>query len=282
MRPTWLFEADVFGQTAEALKAEVRRQGIWCHVTRQALLAQGIGDTFRSHRIGAEDCVVAFGCFPFVRFVLENRRWVSGGWCNPENLACSAYYPHFGSFLLNRRHLITTGVEAVRDRDAILAGIGRHGRVFIRPDGCQKTFTGRVIGSEEFETALAPACYDPATRVVIAEPRTIAREWRLIIAEGTVITASQYLVGREIVVEPGCPAAVLDYAANMLAAVPWRPDEIFMADVCESEGELYLLELNPFSSSAVYPCDYQVVVSVASELAVRAWRQRTSLEVVTR
>ena len=39
MRPTWLFEADVFGRTAEPLKAEIRRQGMVWHVTRQDLLS---------------------------------------------------------------------------------------------------------------------------------------------------------------------------------------------------------------------------------------------------
>jgi hypothetical protein len=276
MRPTWLFEADVFGRTAEPLKVEVRRQGMWCHVTRQDLLARGHGDTFGSHRLRAGDCVIACGCFPFVRFVLDHRRWIPGGWCDPGALACSAYYPHFGPFLLNRRHRITTGVEAVRDRDALLAAVGREARVFIRPDGCQKTFTGRVVRAEEFESALAPARYDPATRVVVAEPRSIAREWRLIVAEGAVVGAGQYLAGGEIRLEPGCPAAVLDFAAGMLAAVPWRPDEIFMADVCESGGELYLLELNGFSSSAVYPCDYRAVVAAASRLAIRRWERQVA------
>jgi hypothetical protein len=47
-----------------------------------------------------------------------------------------------------------------------------------------------------------------------------------------------------------------------------------MLDVCESEGGLYLLELNGFSSSAVYPCDHAAVVSAASDLAARRWRRR--------
>ncbi len=114
--------------------------------------------------------------------------------------------------------------------------------------------------------------------MVVAEPRPIAHEWRLIVAEGAVVAASQYLVGGKIVLEPGCPRVVLEFAAGMLAAVPWRPDEIFMADVCESGGELFLLELNGFNSSAVYPCDYRAVVSVASELAARRW-QRWSAQV---
>jgi hypothetical protein len=269
MRPTWLFEADVFGQTAEPLKAEVRRQGMWCHVSRQGLLSRSHEDIYSGHRIGSMDCVIACGCFPFVQCVRTNRHWVPGVWCNPETLACSVYYQHYRPYLLNQRHIITTAIEAVRNQDAISATVGCDGEVFIRPDGCQKIFTGRVVASDEFRSALGPALYDPTTRVVIAAPRPIAREWRLIIAEGAVIAAGQYLVGGEIVLVPGCPKEVWEYATTMLAAVPWRPDEIFMADVCESGGGLYLLELNGFSSSAVYPCDYCAVVEVASRLATR-------------
>jgi len=269
MRPSWLFEADVFGQTAEPLKAEIRRQGMACHVTRQALLARGIGEPF-----AAGDCVIACGCYPFVRFVLDHRDWLPGAWCEPERLACLAYYPHFLPYLLNQRHRITTGVEAIRDRDAIFAALGRDGRVFVRPDGCQKTFTGRVVTEDEFASALAPARYDPETRVVIAEARPIRREWRLIVAEGAVVAAGQYFAGGRLDVQPGCPSDVIDFAAAMLAAVAWRPDEIFMADVCESGDGLHLLELNGFSCSAVYPCDYRAVVSAASDLAARRWRNK--------
>src|SRR5436305_1417862 len=116
MRPTWLFEADVFGQTADPLKAEVRRQGMACHVTRQ----------------------------------------------------------------------------------------------------------------------------DPPTRVVVAEPRPVGREWRLVIADGVVVGAGQYMADGDIETDPGCPAAVRAFADAALAAVAWRPDEVFMFDVCESDGELYL------------------------------------------
>jgi hypothetical protein len=273
MRPTWLFEADVFGETAEPLKAEVRRQGMWCHVTREDLLARGHGDSFGGRRLDPEACVIACGCFPFVEYVRANRRWVPGGWCNPDNLACSAYYPHFRLYLLNREHLITTGVEATRDRDTILARLARDGRVFVRPDGCQKLFTGRVVSADEFAAAIAPARYNPETRVVIAGPRSIVREWRLIVAGGGVVASSQYFADGAIDIEPGCPAAVRAFVADVLAAVPWRPDDIFMADVCESDGELYLLELNGFSCSAVYPCDYAAVVAAASDLAAGTWER---------
>jgi hypothetical protein len=273
MLPTWLFEADVFGETAEPLKAEIRRRGMACHVTRQDLLAKG-QDLFHGRRLEDDACVIAWGCYPFVRFVQSTRRWVPGGWCTAENLACSSYYTHFREYLLNQTHVITTGVEAIRCRGDIFATVGQDGRVFVRPDGCQKLFTGRVLGEDEFEAALAPARYDPQTLVVVAAPRRISREWRLVVAESSVIVASQYLVKGLLEVAAGCPPAVCDFVERMLREVPWRPDPIFMLDVCEAEGELYLLELNGFSCSALYECDYGAVVQVASDLAVQAWQTR--------
>jgi hypothetical protein len=274
MYPVWLFEADVFGETAEPLKAEIRRQGLPCYTTRQDLLAKGCGDSFGGRRLAADECVISCGCFPFVHFIQLNRSWVPGGWCTPENLACSTYYNHFRPFLLNQRHLIVSGTEAIKDRDSILGQFGRDEQVFIRPDGCQKLFTGRVVTRDDFATALARARYDPTTLVVVAEPRPIALEWRLIIARGMVIAGSQYLRHGVIDVVPDCPAIVRAFADGMLNHVSWRPDEVFMMDICESDGELRLLEINGFSCSAVYPCEYEKLVATVSRLAAEAWERR--------
>jgi hypothetical protein len=55
----------------------------------------------------------------------------------------------------------------------------------------------------------------------------------------------------------------------MLAEVRWRPDLIFMMDICESDGGLWLVELNGFSCSWLYACDLEAVVAAAGELAIR-------------
>jgi hypothetical protein len=53
----------------------------------------------------------------------------------------------------------------------------------------------------------------------------------------------------------------------MLSEVRWRPDPIFMMDIAESEGQLWLVELNGFSCSWLYACDLQAVVATAGGLA---------------
>ena len=275
MRPTWLIEADVFGEESEPLKAEVRRRGMSCHVVRHPSISGTRRETtVGGQRLADDDCVVFYGSSPLMRHIQLHRSWVPGGWCHAANLACSTYSAHFGPHLLNRRYLLMPGVEAIHLSDWVFSVLARDGAVFVRPDGVGKLFAGRTTTREGFADALAPARYDPETLVVIAEPRSIAREWRLVVGGDEVVAASQYAVRGVRAFAPGCPAAVRGFAEGVLRDVRWRPDALFMMDVCESGGQYYVLELNSFSCSGLYRCDLAAVVATASDLATRAWDAR--------
>ena len=101
----------------------------------------------------------------------------------------------------------------------------------------------RCVDRESFAAALAPAGFDPATLVVVAGVKPIEREWRLVVTGDEVIAASQYSVAGTRSVAPGCPDKVRKFVAGMLADVTWRPDPIFLMDVCVSGGQLRLVEL---------------------------------------
>lgn len=79
-------------------------------------------------------------------------------------------------------------------------------------------FTGRCIDKDDFAQALSPATFDADCQVVIAAPREIGREWRVVVAGDEVVAASQYA------------------DEGTLREVRWRPDPIFRLDVCESAG----------------------------------------------
>jgi hypothetical protein len=207
-----------------------------------------------------------------MRHIQLKCAWVPGGWCSAERLDCSAYYPHFARHLLNQRHVILRGGEALARRDALFEEFSADAELFVRPAGMQKLFAGRRVSREDFASALAPARYDPATMVVIAPPKPIAREWRLVVADDEVTAASHYQAYGVIRVVPDCPTAVRVFAGGVLADVRWRPDTMFMMDVCESEGSLYVLELNSFSCSALYACDAATVVAAAARAAAREWQ----------
>jgi hypothetical protein len=271
--PTWLIEAGVYGAEADPLLAEIHRQGMAAEVVPfQALLKERnlVAD---GRPLADGDCVVGYGTFPFARQVQLHRRWVPGAWCDPAHLDCSCYFAHFGRFLLNQHYAILPGVEAVRQWDWLYEVFGRDDEVFARPAGCNKVFTGRCVYKDDFASALGPTRYDPATLVVVAAPREIGREWRLVVAGDDVIAASQYAVEGSKCVEPGCPDEVRAFTGAMLTEVRWRPDPIFMVDVASSDGRLWLVELNGFSCSWLYACDLAAVVEVASGLARQEWER---------
>ena len=266
-RSVWLIESGVYGPEIEPLAAEVRRQGMDCRFVTYREIVKG------PPPLPPGACAIVYGTYPTVRHAMLRCGWTPGGWCSPENLDCTAYYPHFAGFLLNRRHEILTGIEAVRDKDRLFRTFGRDGEVFARPTSVHKLFVGRVIAEPDFETALAPTRYDPETRIVTAEPQKLGREWRLVVAVDILVAGSQYAEAGTRAVTAGCPADVLAFARAMLAAVRWRPDELFMLDVCEADGELRLVELNSFSCSWLYACDFAPVVELASKLALSRWER---------
>lgn len=161
------------------------------------------------------------------------------------------------------------GVEAIRQRDWLFSTFGRNEEVFARPTSCHKLLVGRRVGREAFADALAPTRYDPASLVVIAPPKPITREWRVVVAADQVVAGSQYAMQGERAIAPEFPVEVKEFAEAMLSEIRWRPDPIFMLDLCESEGRLWLVELNSFSGSWLYRCDLSAVVRAASELAAR-------------
>src|SRR5262249_40857848 len=113
--------------------------------------------------------------------------------------------------------------------------------------------------------------FDPATLIVVARAKKLTREWRLIVANGKVITGSQYRDADEHQETPGYPEEVLAFATTVLNSVSWRPAPMFIMDICDSEDGLRLLELNSFGCSGHYLADLRIIVEIASDLASSAW-----------
>jgi hypothetical protein len=274
MQPVWLIEAGVYGDEALPLLTEIRRQGMAVAVVPPSQVKQGAAPVLDGKSLTPDNCVLGYGTFPFARQIQLHQPWVPGAWCNPENLDCMAYFAYFGKFLLNQHYAAMPGVEAIRQRDWLYSIFGMEDEVFVRPTGCHKLFTGRRISRESFADALAPTRYDRVTQVVIASPKLISWEWRLVAVGDRIIAGSQYARDGERAISPTCPAEVRAFAETMLTEVRWRPDPIFMLDVCEAEGRMRLVELNGFSCSWLYRCDLSSVVTEARALAAQEWAKR--------
>jgi hypothetical protein len=264
MLPTWLIEAGVHGAEIDPLLAEIRRQGMVGELLPHAALKKGSTPVVAGTSLGPGACVIGCGTFPFARQIQLHHRWAPGAWCTQENLDCAAYFAYFGKFLLNQHYAILTGVEAIRQADWVFSILGDEDEVFVRPTGCQKLFVGRRVSRDDFRNALSPARYDPLTQVVMAATMEIDREWRLVVIGDRIIAGSQYAQDGQRSVAPGVPADVEAFAKDMLAQVRWRPDPVFMLDICESGGQLWLVELNGFSCFWIYDADLPAVVEEVS------------------
>jgi hypothetical protein len=274
MNPTWLIERGVYGEYAGAFKAEVERQGMNCFEVDYRPGKQPPGDIAGCWNVAEDACVVVWGTLPLVRQVQLHHAWTPGGWCNIENLDCGTYSNYFGQFLLNGFHARLPGAEAIQSQEQLFAQYGANDEIFVRPSGVNKLFPGKVVYKDNFPEAVAASRYDPAMQVVAAPPKEIGREWRLVIAGDEIVAASQYRDYGAISVMPDCPTHVSEYASDVLRRVTWRPDSLFVMDVCESDERLYVLELGSFSCSGFYECDVEAVVRKASEVAEKEWCQR--------
>jgi hypothetical protein len=272
MIPVWLIEADVFGESFGPLKSAIRHHGMAWDIVQPRPFLNGVVPQVGGHRLTAKDCVVFSGTYPLMRHIQLHYRWIPGGWCTAEHFDCACYYPHFRQQMLNRDHAVLGIDEALTHVEDVFARFARDGQLFVRPCGVQKTFTGRCMDREQFVSALESARYAKGA-ILVARPRAITDEWRLVVTGTRVVAGSRYRFGGQIDVSPGCPREVVSYVEALLADTPWRPDPIFMMDVCQAEDTLSLLELNSFSCSGLYQCDPAAVVEAVKSLAVAEWQR---------
>ena len=264
---TWLIESNVYGDEITPLVAEIKRQGLPIAVIPYRSLTKGSVPLVDGQPVAADACVIGYGTFPFARQIQLHHTWRPGAWCNPQTLDCATYFAYFGQYLLNQNYIIMPGVEAIRQADWLFSTLAENEELFVRPTSCHKLFVGRRVSRDDFSRILAPTRYDPATVIVIARPRDIGREWRLIVIGDQIISGSQYAENCLRCIKSELPDNVTAFASEMLQKISWRPDPIFMLDICESEGGLHLVELNSFSASWLYACDFAAVVKSASLLA---------------
>jgi hypothetical protein len=270
--PIWLIQADVFGRSFEPVKTAIRQQGFVWEVVHPGPFLKGLVPVVGGHRLTDEDCVIFSGTVPLMRHIQLHYPWIPGGWCSAGQFDCTSYYPSFSRYLLNTAHAVLTVEEGLARVGEVFAQYGRGGKVFVRPCGVQKTFTGRCADRAGFVLALESARYAKEP-VLVASPREIRQEWRVVVARGRFVAASRYRSEERLSVAPGCPQEVRAYVDALLAEVPYRPDPIFMLDVCLSDNELFLLELNSFSCSGLYQCDPTAVVKVVKDLALEEWQR---------
>jgi len=262
MRAHWLIETGVFADTAARVTAALEARGQpW---TRYE---DGMPDVGLPP---AGACVLFWGSLGAAYQARVAARWTPGAIGAIERFTCSAYYARFAPLLANADAVFTTAEGLARDAGAVLAALGHAERVFVRPDSPQKPFSGRTLaaGAITLEALDHGFYYDDASLpVVVSRHRSIGREWRTVVADGAVVAGCEYGSERRGRAAD-LPDGVREVAARV-ATADWQPAPIYVVDVAEVDGELRVMELNPFSGADLYLCDADAVVEAASGIAER-------------
>lgn len=271
---TWLVFEPILRYRAEKLPEIVREQGFNCEVF------ESIPD-LKDPRLKAreQDCTVLYGSLEFVR-TLQNRdgKWMPGNLGNNSNVTPTEYMATLPLDWFLNRHALFTSWRLFKDRGPEWCRLFNGGteapRVFVRPNTGFKSFAGQFVRQSDW-------AYDvegidklsgvmDTTMVMVNAPIELQGEFRFVIADGRVVTGSEYRWDGKLDVRSDFLEDCFE-VAKKVAAHPWQVDIAYTCDVAQTADGPKVVELNGFSSAGLYACDINKVVAAVSKAAWREW-----------
>jgi len=223
----------------------------------------------------AANLVIPYGSVSFVADLHKLWKDAPCIWYDPDNLSWGAMAAYWGEHLLNREHVITT-IGDFKDRQSYffnLLGKDHQGNnvIFIKPYWNNKCFNAMILVEMAADGTLEQFITDNNyfdrvhrdTLIVLARPKIVQNEWRFFIAGRQIIGSTQYSKNREKHYEDGCPENVSNFAKKVMWGRgifshprvrynSWQPDWAYSLDICESEDELYVMEVGCLNCSDMY------------------------------
>jgi hypothetical protein len=270
MKPLWLVETGVWHDgNVDRLLALLREQGVAAHAEQYTHLG---GMEFEGADVDRP--VVFYGSLNTAEHLRSRIDAVPLVWYDRHAFSCRSYYARWGRLLLQEHYAFYPLAELPRLKGAIYRDFGRDGLVFIRPDDNDKSFGGRLVPEDGFAAWYDEAQInrpDPAALAVVSSPARIDAEWRFVIADGEVIAGSAYKGGDRLGRPDDAHREAVRFAGEV-AAEPWQPRPIYVADVAFAAGRCRLVEIGGVNSAGLYRCDLRAVVAAMNAIAERDFR----------
>lgn len=264
---TWVLESDVFPHSHEGLRGAIRHAGHTVVEWDDSWWSGGFPSSL------GKSATVFHGSLGNADRLAAELAWFPGSYCNTPAFCCSAWYERARPWLLHTDWRILPANVFVANAASIAADLRCTDLVFVRPDSPLKPFSGRVVGTASVTlAALDHGFYfdDETLPVVVAAVRNVSREWRFLVVNKTIVTGSAYDPATRAAVAETVESGAWSVARTVAASLP-SPADVYVMDLCESEGVLRLLELNPFGGADLYGCDPSIVVESVSQAAQAAW-----------
>ena len=262
-RATWILESDVFPDSHSPLRAAVVDAGHRLLDCDDAWWANGLP----SDLAGAN--TFFHGSLGNAARINDELDLKPGSFCNTSAFCCSSWYDAASEWLLHADWRFLPANEFVASAADVAASLGCTDRIFVRPDSPLKPFSGRVLDVASVTLrALDHGFYfdDESLPIVAAPIRNVGREWRFVVVDATVVAGSAYDAATRSAVPDQPASEAWTYAQSAAAAIP-PPAAAYILDVCECDGELRLIEFNPFGGADLYACDAVAVVRAVTKIS---------------
>ena len=267
MNVTWVIESRVQGLDAEAIAIEVARQGMEHFIVRPQFSSDYPNDLVGGENIPIDAAVVFNGTLDLYRQLDETRNWSPLGWCDFKQLSCSSFCNHFSQYMLNQEFRILTIADAIAQESDVYRQMNVDHKIFVRPNSVDKLFTGQLIDITDFEDFLKSKTDDYNREIFVSKPCPIEQEWRLFISNDRIVDGCQYYLNDQFDFQSGYSDGVSEFVSEVLTNCSWRPHPLFVMDICKSNGNLWIVELNSYNCAGLLKCDIAEFVRAASEQA---------------
>lgn len=259
MKPTWIVQSNLIAEdTLTDIQTYAQKHGYGVQGLKIIPFTDSpefLADPFFELPKGP---LIPYGSTSMIKMVARSK-WNKGGFFfNQETLRTSAWTDKLSDRILNHDALFMTLEQAFELKD---------GTFFMKPDNDLKDFTGDVITAGEIrkfyeQVSAGGFCFKTDIPVVLCPIKNIGWEYRLFMIEDRVIAKSSYRIRSLCRVDEPVVSGVVKFAEE--TARIWRPDDVYVMDVCETEYGYKIVEFNCFNASGFYACDIESIVKEVS------------------
>lgn len=200
---------------------------------------------------------VFYGATRWINNIYASNKWEPGVFFNPRSVF-TRWSKKYDKHVLNADAKITTLIKLAKESRP------DHELIFVRPVSDQKEFAGNVMSFKNIKCWKDNLITDVDTAdfgnipIVASEPVGIAHEWRLFIVNGKVSSGSHYRKYHKLKEDPYVPPEVIKFAEAR--CYDYMPTPVFVMDIGESAGNLYIIEIGCFNSAGFYASDVEKIV----------------------
>lgn len=264
---TWVLESEIFPESHPPVREAITRAGHNIAEWSDAWVTNGPPARLTS------GLTIFHGSLGNAAHINDHFDWNPGSFCDTDRFRCSYWYGHKREWLIHDQYAFTTVAELVENSRDIADSIGATDTLFVRPDSPLKPFSGRVVGTANLTLKdLDHGFYydDLQLPIVVAPIRTVGREWRFVVVNGIVIAGSGYDPSTRTAAPIELNDSVTQFAAS-IAAETFAPCNVYILDVCDCDGELRLVEFNPFGGADLYACNPDAIINAVADWAVKRY-----------